>query len=177
MPGLIDDLVQETYAKLFTDEARALRRFVSHHEHGFYGFLKVVTTNTIQDYFRRCFAQKRGSGLEEDTIDAIGDPKSNIQGNAPAQSGRTQAQQMEQHILIKEIDNHLRQRGATSSCLRDSQVFWLYYREGLTAKSISCIPSIGLTVKGVESSLLRLTQMVRLKMNPQRYPRRKKHCR
>src|SRR5207253_5541782 len=30
-PSLVDDLVQETYLKLFANNARALRRFVCHH--------------------------------------------------------------------------------------------------------------------------------------------------
>lgn len=169
MPSLIDDLVQETYAKLFTGKASALRRFVYRHENALYGFLKVVAANTVQDYFRRYFAQKRGSGLEEETIDALSDPKDNMCGKALKHTKRVvgQIQQIQHHILMREIDIYLKQRGASRDFARDYQVFWLYYREGLSAKSISCMPSIGLTVKGVESLLLRLTQIVRSKINPQ----------
>jgi RNA polymerase sigma-70 factor (ECF subfamily) len=169
IPSLIDDLVQETYAKLFAAEASSLRRFVSHHKNAFYGFLKVTAANTAQDYSRRYFAKKRGSGLKEEAIDAVGGLKGNVPRKAMEQNGRMQVRKMEHQIVMKEIDSYLKQRGASSDLLRDYQVFWLYYRDGLTAKSISCIPSIGLTVKGVESLLLRLTQTVRLKMNPQQY--------
>jgi len=44
---------------------------------------------------------------------------------------------------------------------RDRTIFWLYYRQGLTAKEIGALPSIGLSLKGVESTLHRLTQLVR----------------
>jgi hypothetical protein len=47
---------------------------------------------------------------------------------------------------------------------RDIAIFWFYYRWGLTAKEISEILSMGLTVKGVESVLLRLTRLVRSKL-------------
>src|SRR5690349_19140827 len=50
MPRLVDDLVQETYVKLFANDALALRKFVSHHENAMYGFLKVVASNVAQDH-------------------------------------------------------------------------------------------------------------------------------
>jgi hypothetical protein len=37
----------------------------------------------------------------------------------------------------------------------------MYYEQGYTAKEISFLPSVGLTVKGVESTLLRLTRFIR----------------
>ena len=47
---------------------------------------------------------------------------------------------------------------------RDRTIFWLYYRQGLTTKAIATLPAIGLTIKGVESTLGRLTKMVRKRM-------------
>ena len=47
---------------------------------------------------------------------------------------------------------------------RDFAIFWLYYRQGLTSKAISELAAIGLGVKGVESTLLRLTRLVRAKL-------------
>ncbi len=45
--------------------------------------------------------------------------------------------------------------------VRDRNLFWLYYRQGLTAQAISQIPSIGLSAKGVESAIARLTRLLR----------------
>jgi RNA polymerase sigma-70 factor (ECF subfamily) len=44
---------------------------------------------------------------------------------------------------------------------RDRKLFWLYYRVGLTADAIAGLQSIGLSTKGVESNLLRLTRLLR----------------
>jgi RNA polymerase sigma-70 factor (ECF subfamily) len=44
---------------------------------------------------------------------------------------------------------------------RDRTVFWLYYQQGFSAKAIAALPSIGLSEKGVESAILRLTREVR----------------
>ena len=44
---------------------------------------------------------------------------------------------------------------------RDRLIFWMYYRQGFTAKAIAAIPSISLTVKGVEGVIQRLTGQLR----------------
>jgi RNA polymerase sigma-70 factor, ECF subfamily len=47
-------------------------------------------------------------------------------------------------------------------------IFWLYYRDGLTARAIAQLPGIRLSVKGVESTIHRLTRRVRLRLNHRR---------
>ena len=44
---------------------------------------------------------------------------------------------------------------------RDRRIFWLYYRAGLKPAVIARMPGIGLSVKGVESAVFRLTKLVR----------------
>jgi RNA polymerase sigma-70 factor (ECF subfamily) len=44
---------------------------------------------------------------------------------------------------------------------RDRALFWLYYRQGFTAEEISRLPAAGLTAKGVESALRRVTAWLR----------------
>ena len=44
---------------------------------------------------------------------------------------------------------------------RDRAFFWLYYREGFTAEEIAGLPDAGLTAKGVESALRRITLWLR----------------
>jgi RNA polymerase sigma-70 factor (ECF subfamily) len=168
LPALVDDLVQETYLKLFANNVRALRRFVCHHENALYGFLKVVASNTVQDHFRCSYSQKRGSGREEESIDASGNERPDLRtlrggiGMASFTSSRCEA--LECRILLREVDAYLKSRAAEPSFTRDYTIFWLYYREGLTAKAIANLAHIGLSVKGVESTLLRLTRLVRKRM-------------
>ncbi len=64
-------------------------------------------------------------------------------------------------LSMNEIENCLQRRKAEANFIRDYKIFWLYYRDGLTALEISQLPDIGLkNVKGVESALLRLIKWI-----------------
>jgi RNA polymerase sigma-70 factor, ECF subfamily len=145
-PSLIDDLVQETYLKLCTEEFRRLRDFESRHENAIYGFLKAVAYNVTLDYFKVRNAAKRGAGTE-----ANGEFDDSL---------RTQGVEstIEDNLLLREIEVLV---GEVAEKERDKTVFLLYYRQGFTAKTISEIPSIELTEKGVESCLQRLTKRIK----------------
>jgi hypothetical protein len=62
---------------------------------------------------------------------------------------------------LQEVNAALSRVAAGPHLERDRKLFWLYYRVGLTADEIAGLPSIGLSTKGVESSLLRLTRLLR----------------
>jgi RNA polymerase sigma-70 factor (ECF subfamily) len=157
-PALIDDLVQETYLKLCANDFKALRNFKYRHDNGFFGFLKVVAANVVEDFFRETDSKKRGSGREDENIDDV---------KIPAPANPRSSNPAELAILIHEIQEALAELAGEPNFTRDYTIFWLYYRQGLTSKAISELPAIGLGVKGVESTLLRLTRLVRAKLtNP-----------
>jgi RNA polymerase sigma-70 factor (ECF subfamily) len=61
-------------------------------------------------------------------------------------------------MLLRDVDDLLKQPPVVE---RDRQIFWLYYRQGMSAKEIAAISSLNLTIKGVESVIVRLNQFVR----------------
>ena len=75
--------------------------------------------------------------------------------------GASGVKSSERGILLREIDAALGRLAAGPHLERDRKLFWLYYRVGLTADAIAGLQSIGLSTKGVESSLLRLTRLLR----------------
>ena len=154
-PDLVDDQVQETYLKLCGNNFRALRQFVPQHANALLGFLKVVASNTVQDYFRGTYAQKRGDGVEEVPLDQI----------ESAASYDDSARDFERSILLHDIDRCLRLAMSSSSYARDRAIFRLYYKQGLSAKAIAGRRTIGLSVKGVESTIGRMVRLLRQKMN------------
>jgi len=141
-PALIDDLVQETYLRLCKDNCRTLREFRAQHDEAIFGYIKVIATSVALDHYRARATHKRRDEVEDDGT--------NLEAS-------TSSATIEQTALLKELDRHL----ASTESQRDRTIFWLYYRQGYTAKDIAAMPNLGLTHKGVESCIYRLTQALR----------------
>ena len=156
VPAMIDDLVQETYLKLCADNFKALRKFECRHEHALTGFLKVIASNVAQDHLRSSLSQKRGSGKGEEDIEHA-TMNTDCLVNAVSM--------VEQHVILGQIQSCLEKGCSETNLQRDCRIFSLYYRQGLTAEEISRSDGISLSVKGVESALLRLTNLLRSKLN------------
>jgi RNA polymerase sigma-70 factor, ECF subfamily len=73
----------------------------------------------------------------------------------------TCAEKFDRDLLIQQIDACLLTVASGPNSVRDRRIFWLYYRVGLAASAIAALPTIGLSTKGVESTLLRLTRQIR----------------
>lgn len=151
-PEVIDDLVQETYLKLCEDDCQMLRQFAPRFSGSFCAYLKVVTANTAHDYFKARHATKRGAGRPNEDLAAA--------ECADGREGTGSQKRIERDLLLRKVDEFLRFRVSGPSAERDRTVFWLYYQQGMTAQAIATLPFIGLTLKGVESLIWRLTRLV-----------------
>jgi len=153
-PGqVVDDLVQETYLKLCADRCRLLIEFAIQHPEAVPGYIKTIAANVAHDYFKSVYSQKRGSGQNQQSLADV-DPK------AEAQSLGGQGA-IERQVLLKQIDECLEACSVGPDRERDRLIFWLHYQQGMSAKAIAALPNVGLTAKGVESAILRLTRLVR----------------
>jgi RNA polymerase sigma-70 factor (ECF subfamily) len=74
--------------------------------------------------------------------------------------GAHPAARMQQSALLEQLDQKLRSAPEIIP-ERDRALFWLYYRQGYTAEEIAGLPAVGLTAKGVESALRRVTVWLR----------------
>jgi RNA polymerase sigma-70 factor (ECF subfamily) len=152
-PQLVDDLVQETYLKLCANKCGLLVRFADQHPSVVLGYIKTIAINVAHDHFKSTHAQKRGSGQAGEQVEDVQPPAS--EDSLGGQGA------IERHVVLKEIQKCLERCAAGPERERDCALFWLYYQQGLSAKAIAKLPTIGLTAKGVESALLRLTRLVR----------------
>jgi|ERR1700678_3753691 RNA polymerase sigma-70 factor, ECF subfamily len=141
-PALVDDLAQETYMRICKQECRALQEFEHRHEESIFGYIKVIATSVAIDHFRSLATQKRRGEVADDgtNVQAVISPRT-----------------IEHTAILRELDDLL----AAKESERDRNIFWLYYRQGFTARDIASMPHLGLTQKGVESCIYRLTQTLR----------------
>jgi RNA polymerase sigma-70 factor (ECF subfamily) len=136
--GLSDDLAQDVYLKFSANRAKVLREFKPRCPGAVFGYLKVIAANVVHDHFKsKAGKHPDQSGLPSDL------------------AGKDEA---EWRMLLRDIDDLLKQPPVVE---RDRQIFWLYYRQGMSAKEIAAISSLNLTIKGVESVIVRLNQFVR----------------
>jgi RNA polymerase sigma-70 factor (ECF subfamily) len=151
-PATVLEIVQEVFVKLCEDDRRILREFEDRGPDSFLKLIRLVTASVGTDHFRRVRAEKRGGKNQSITTGAsavfveIPDAKATDAVELPS--------------LMAQLDGLLRLYPEKVSS-RDRSLFWLHYRQGMPAEAISRIPSIGLSPKGVESALLRLTRLLR----------------
>jgi RNA polymerase sigma-70 factor (ECF subfamily) len=151
-PQLIDDLAQDTYLKICANRCRILREFRPENPDSIFGLLKTVAFSVAQDRFRGELTAKRGAGRHDVPLDLFVES---------AVAGREGMPQVERDILIRQIDELLAAVADPVTGTRDRQIFWMYYRHGMTSRAIAAIPGLGLTQKGVESVIQRLTNYLR----------------
>jgi RNA polymerase sigma-70 factor (ECF subfamily) len=168
--ALIDDLVQEVYIKLCNNDFRALRELKILNENALSGFLKVVASNVARDYFRTAMSARSSGDIEKEH----GSPKGPHSRLIELTDANSSSGVLEREIFLKEMDGLLQAHSQDPNFERDYTVFWVYFRSGLTAKEISNLPGMGLSVKGVESVLLRMTQQIKAKLTPQASEKKKK---
>jgi RNA polymerase sigma factor (sigma-70 family) len=152
-PATIEDLTQDVYLKLCSDDFRILREFKCEHENSLYGFLKVVALNVAQDYVRACATQRRGAGLMHLSLEDV--------PTAQAEVTRVSSRQWERKLKLIDIGRALDNYSYRGRGRRDSAIFVLYYRQGLSAKDIVRTGIAGLSVKGVESAIHRVSRHLR----------------
>jgi RNA polymerase sigma-70 factor (ECF subfamily) len=151
-PVTVDDIVQEMFLKLCEHERRILRDFEPRGEDSFFGLLRIVTASVANDYFRRfCSVKRGGKVVTMPLIDE--DAQQPLDGTRPSA-------RMQQSALMAQLDQKLCSAPQSVS-ERDRTLFWLYYRQGYTAEEIARLPASGLTAKGVESALRRVTTWLR----------------
>jgi RNA polymerase sigma-70 factor (ECF subfamily) len=148
----VSEIVQDVFLKLCEDDRRILREFEDRGEDSFLKLVRMITASVGTDYFRRTRAEKRGGRNETVPLE----PR--IEDEEAPDEAATVA--VEWSALVAQLDGLLLLHPRSVSA-RDRTLFWLYYRQGLTAEAISRIPAIGLSAKGVESALTRLTRLLR----------------
>jgi len=130
---VVDDLVEDTLVKLVSNDYKALRKFKPEHDNSFPGYLKVIASNVAEDYRRKALRRVVAPLSELD------DPISYAPGP-------------DQQILLDQISQYLQENASR----QEYDVFWLYHKQGFTAKAISQLPGVDLTDKQVEYILWKL---------------------
>lgn len=149
---LVRDLAQNVYVNLCKDGCTVLREFHSESPEAFLAYLKVIAASVAVDHLRASTAQKRGDGRLIESLESMPDA---IPLGTLSKEKALEARQ----AMLFDVRRCVRSRTAAGS--REETIFWMYYRDGWSAKDIAGLTPIGLSPKGVESVIRRVTQQVR----------------
>lgn len=140
-PHTVDDLVQETWLKIFRDDCAALRRIRDEHQNSIYDYVTTAARRTALDYIDR---------REPDIpLDELVEPTN------------SRWREVDKSLRWKEVDVCLRKLSQEPQFERDYLIFWRYYEQGYSAREISELSGVDLSVKGVEAVLWRLINQIR----------------
>jgi len=153
-PQAIDDLIQEVYLKLCASGLRSFKCMNPGKPDAIYGYIKTFTANLVQDRFKTSRAAKRGGTTGTISIDGEGPETLRAHEKRPEAA-------LERKLLLEEVAATLTTSTSGANADRDRRIFWLYYRVGLPASAIAKLPTVNLNTKGVESTILRLTRVLR----------------
>lgn len=151
--SVVEDLVQDTYTKLWEDGCRHLRDFAIQHPEAVLGYIKKTAANTTYDYFKHIRCKSSGGDRPHVSISDV-DPVAGQEVHGS--QGR-----IDFEVFLNEIDEYLKQCLTEPDRERDRLIFWLYFRQGMSSKEIASVPAIGLGAKGVGSAIERLKHCLR----------------
>ena len=151
--GLVEDLVQVTYLKLWEGGRSLLRDFALHCPEGILGYVKRIAANATHDYFKHGHNQSSG-GDEPHVSTSDVDPQAGME--ADGSEGKIAFQ-----LFLGEIDELLKCCLTGPDRERDRTIFWLYFRQGMSTREIASLPAIGLSTKGVGSVIERMKHSIR----------------
>jgi DNA-directed RNA polymerase specialized sigma24 family protein len=130
------ELVQEVFLKLIEADYRRLRNLTWPYENAIFGWLQLVSRNTVIDWVRR---------EEVPSID-IESPEAINKGD-----GKDRHKEAAVRDLLGKIDKYLLGRTSKPHYQRDRNIFMLFYRWGYTDKAIARLSGINLPQKKVEN--------------------------
>lgn len=138
---LADDLIQDCFLKICANEYRILRNFRGRDSVALRAYLRAIAGSVVMDHFRQRHAK----------------PTVDLEGVASALASHdSTAENLDRNKLLERVEDCLRSHDD-----RSRRIFWLYHRQGLTPRSISALPGIGMATGGVETAVYRLTAAVR----------------
>lgn len=146
----IPDLEQEVFEKLLANDCQVLRT-VEGDAH-LRGLLAMTAANLARDHLRR-LGVRRGTGLDAEGADEI------RQALAPDPVAELE-EEVARKRRVEKVFEVLAALVSGPNASRDTLIFRAHYLDELSAPEIASM-GIGLTTKGVETVLFRLTKRLR----------------
>lgn len=149
--GVIDELTQDVYCRLFEADRRALRQCRATCDHQMLAYLKTICRSAAVDHHRALMAKKRGRG----SVHSLPMSGREIQPSAD----RSPEDTVLTHQLRVRLRRLLSNLGTPEQSRRNGWIFERAVVDGWTSREIAC--RTGLEPSGIDSLISRMKQRLR----------------
>lgn len=164
--ALIEDMVNETYCRLFQNDSQVLRAFAGRHANSIFAYLRTIAFSVVSNQFR---ARRRHHAPEQlQSLDAIEEKYNNAwpeDGAAISQSAWSGHQTAECKSIEEMIRANFRSAFRAANVNRNFIIFKLHFLYGYHSHEIARIKGMGLSEHGVGNTADRIRQCLRKRQN------------
>jgi RNA polymerase sigma factor (sigma-70 family) len=157
---ITDDLTQNVYVRLLSDNCQALRDFKGLTNISFLAYLARIATNIVAEYFRSLLAGKRyGANLSvEYLLDEHHISQNHTQEMIYEYLSENPERRYIGRLLMLEITRLIKQFSHGPNRARDQRILELYFMEGFPIPQIAAIINSPLKLRSIESIIRRAQQ-------------------
>ncbi len=163
---MIEDLVNETYCRLFQNDCQVLRAFKCRHENSIFAYLRTIALSVMSNQMR---AYRRKQAFEQ--LQAFDDAPENqlaVGGMLGADFGGAATQAAERQSLEQMVRAGLRAAFRDANVNRNFIIFKLHFLHGYHSREIARIKGLGLSERGIGNTADRIRQWLRQNRNATR---------
>ena len=158
----IRDLVQEVYIRLVKNDCRALKTFKPKYDDAFYGYLSIISTSVVKDFFKKFSRLKRKVYIQSiDERPAISQKNKLITKSLPSFIGPNPEKWVIAKDLLQKAKSYYNSINSTKEDKRNELIFQLYFIHGLSIKDISRIKGLNISHSNANIIIWRMKRKIR----------------
>jgi RNA polymerase sigma factor (sigma-70 family) len=166
---MIEDLVNETYCRLFQNDCQVLRVFKCRYENSIFAYLRTVALSVLSNQMR---TYRRKQAFEQlQAFDGAPENQNGKRvdgGTLGADLGGAATQAVECKSLEQMVRAGLRAAFRDANVNRNFIIFKLHFLHGYNSHEIARIKGLGLSERGVGNTAGRIRQWLRQNRNATR---------
>lgn len=158
----IRDLVQEVYIRLVKNDCRALKTFKPKYDDAFYGYLSLICTSVVKDFFKKFSRLKRKVYIQSiDERPTISQKNKLITKSLPSFIGPNPEKWVIAKDLLQKAKSYYNSINSTKEDKRNELIFQLYFIHGLSIKDISRIKGLNISHSNANIIIWRMKRKIR----------------
>lgn len=158
----IRDLVQEVYIRLVQNDRKALKTFKPKYDDAIYGFISIICTSVVKDFFKKFYSLKRKVNIE-----SIDERPAIIQNDKLVTKSLSSFIRVnpEKRVIAKDLlqkaKSYYNSINSTKEDKRNELIFQLYFIHGLSIKDISRIKGLNISHSNANIIIWRMKRRIR----------------